>query len=546
VVSGIQTVDDLGAVSADSAGVLDSNLGGLPADMWEGSERVVIARALAAMPIAAPSPARQALARTLLLTVASPPPGAGAGPSLIDLRVERLVAMGATDDALRLVAAVPAEQVSEAIAKARVDALLVENRLNEACAAAEEGITRWDTPYWQKVQVFCALWANRREQAALALTMLREQGIDDPIFMWAAEQLSGLKSPTPGDIGQPTPLGVAMLLSTGRPLPKTLLDAPEPWVLRAVALAPADHKEITPAVRVPAAERAALFGAFSAEALATLYRAQKFPEDAFAQPLADIAKAPVPLTGALLYQLAERQTVPAALAEVVVRAMDVAAIVGVDTGAATLYAPMIERMTPAPDLMWFAEAAGRTLFRAGRLDSAGEWYQVAANAAAVDSTARQAADALWPLYRLTTDSISDRWPEARMQAWRSLMMKRAETAAGNEPTTRRVARQQARLLSLLLATGDRVEVEDWAPLWPDMPKSAGFVPQAPVWHAGVAAADDILVGEAVLLSLMVQDNAAPADLSDAALSRAVESLRLVGLEGPARRIAAEAAIAAGM
>ena len=544
VVSGIQAIDDLGAVSADAVGILDTNTGGLPVDMWAGSSRAVAARALAAMPVAAPSPARQGLARALLLTVASPPPGSG--PSLLDLRASRLVAMGATGDALRLVAAVPTDQVTEALAKAHVDSLLIENRLEEACTAAEAGITRWDAAYWQKAQVFCALRGGRREQAGLALTMLREQGVDDPTFVWASEQLSGLKGPTPSDIGQPTPLGVAMLLATGRPLPKSLLAAPDPWVLRAVAKAPADSKEITPLVRVPAAERAALYGAFGADELAALYRAQKFPEDAFAQPLADIAAAPGPLTGALLFQLAERQTVPAALAEVVVRAMELATTVGVDTGTASLYVPMIERMAPAANLMWFAETAGRTLFRAGRLDSAGEWYQAAANAAAIDSTARQAADALWPLYRLTTDSISDRWPEARMEAWRSLMATRAETSKGNEPAPRRVARQQARLLSLLLATGDRVEVEDWADLWADAPPTAGFVPQAPVWHAVVAAADDLRVGETVLLSLMVQDNAGPADLSDAALSRAVESLRLIGLEGPARRIAAEAAIAAGL
>jgi hypothetical protein len=45
---------------------------------------------------------------------------------------------------------------------------------------------------------------------------------------------------------------------------------------------------------------------------------------------------------------------------------------------------------------------------------------------------------------------------------------------------------------------------------------------------------------------MAQGNTAPADLSDAARYRAVESLRLVGLEDIARRIAVEAAIAAGV
>ncbi len=542
VVSGIQASDSLDAVSIDASGVLDASLGGLPVDMWNGSSRDVIARALDVLPVVAPSPVRQGLARTLLLTVASPP--SGSGPGLIDLRAERLVALGATPDALRLVDAVPEDRITETLARVRIEALMVEGRLDEACAAAEAGIARWDAPVWQKVQAFCALRADRREQANLAVTMLREQGIDDPAFLWAAEQLSGLRGPAPSDIGRPTPLVVAMLLATGRTLPASLLDAPEPWVLRAVALS--DSAAAKPDVRVPAGERAALHGAFSADDLAALYRAQGFPDDAFAEPLADIVAAPTPLTGALLFQLAERQTVPAALAEVVVRAMDLAERVGLHAATAGLYAPLIERLAPAADLMWFAETAGRTLFRAGRFDSAAEWYEAAASAAAVDSEARQAADGLWPLYRLAVESMSDRWPEARMKAWRTLMTARAETASGNEPTTRRVARQQARLLSLLQATGDRVEVADWAPLWAALPDAGGFVPQAPVWHAVSSAADQLRVGETVLLGLMVQGDTAPADVSDAALHRAVESLRVVGLEDAARRIAVEAAIASGL
>lgn len=228
------------------------------------------------------------------------------------------------------------------------------------------------------------------------------------------------------------------------------------------------------------------------------------------------------------------------------RAMELAERVGLHAALAGLYAPLIERMAPAADMMWFAETAGRTLFRAGRFDSAIEWYEAAANTAATDAEARRAADRLWPLYRLAIESMSDRWPEARMEAWRTLMTTRAETASGNEPTTRRVARQQARLLSLLQATGDRVEVADWAPLWAALPDAGGFVPQSPVWHAVSSAADQLRVGETVLLSLMLQGDAAPADVSDAALHRAVETLRAVGLENAARRIAVEAAIAAGL
>lgn len=544
VVNGILAVDDLGAVSPDATGVIDSRTGGLPVDMWAASRRDVVARALDVLPVAAPSPARQDLARRLLLSVAAPP--SGAGPALIDLRAERLVAMGATAEALRLIAAVPAAQVTEPLSKARLDALFIEGDRTEACALAEQSVTKWDTPIWQKAQVYCALVADRREQAGLALTMLREQGIDDPGFLWAAEQISGIKGPSPGDFGTPSPLVLSMLLATGRDLPRGMLDRAQPWMLRAIALAPAEAKAVGPAVRVPAAERAALHGALSVGELANLYRAQTFADDAFAQPLAGIVDAPQPLSGALLYQLAERQTVPAALAEVIVRALDLADRTGLGAPAAALYAPVIEKVAPSPDLMWFAEPAGRALFRAGRFDSAAEWFQFAATSAAVDASARQVADALWPLYRLSVEAVSDRWPQARMDAWRALSVSRAADSAGNAPTDVHAARLEARLLSLLHATGDRVEASDWAPLWGTLPEAGGFIPQAPVWHALGDAADELRVGETVAYTLMAMGDAAPADLSDAALHRAVESLRVVGLEEPARRIAVEAAVAVGI
>ncbi|MGC2857364.1 hypothetical protein ACM64Y_17990 [Novispirillum sp. DQ9] len=544
ITSGIVAVDDLGTISTDATGVLDPRAGGLPADLWAGSRRDVVARALEALPVAAPSPARHDLARRLLLLAAAPP--TGDGPALIDLRAERLVALGATADALRLIAAVPANQMTETLAKARLDALLIEGGLDDACTLADQAVGRWDTPVWQKAQVFCALRGDRREQAGLALTMLREQGIDDPAFLWAAEQMSGVRGPAPGDIGTPTPLALAMLLHLGKPLPKGLVDKAEPWMLRAIALAPAGSKAAEPAVRVPAAERAALSGAVSPAELAAVYRAQTFPESAFAQPLAGIVGAPTPLSHALLFQLAEKQTLPAALAEVVARALELAERTGLGAPVAALHAPLIEKVAPAADLMWFAEPAARALYRAGRFDSAGEWFQAAANAAAADARARAVADSLWPLYRLSVEAVSDRWPEQRMAAWRSLMVQRAGETAGNEPTDTRVARLHARLLSLLHATGDRVEVTDWAPLWDALPVADGFVPRAPVWHAVAAAADELRVGETVLYGLMALGDAAPADVSDAALHRVVESLRVVGLEDAARRIAIEAAVAAGL
>lgn len=543
---GILAIDSLDAVSAEAAGLLDPGAGGLPLDMWQGSERAVIAQALRALPVTSGAPARNALARRLLLT-AAPPPEAGAGAEtadLLELRLDRLLALGATAQVRDLVAAVspdarPGAQ-AEPLRRAEANAWLIDNRTDEACAIVEDGLSRFDPVWWQKAATFCQLAKGNIQAANLQLSMLREQGVDDAAFLWAAEQLAGLRVLSLHGLSDPSPLTIAMIRATGRPYPAGTLVDPEPWLARAVALGDRTDMDL----RLQAAEGAYLAGAFSREALTALYEQVDFPQDAFAQPLSEVVSEPGVRTNALLWQMAAGQTVPAAKVEVIAAALEVAADRGRPLLGAHLYAPQIAALPTATEFLWFAGPAARALYAAGDAEGGRAWFRLAAEAAPTSATAALAADAVWPLDRIAFETASDRWPARRLDAWRRGATEAAEDADGADAADR-PARLEARLLSLFQATGDRVRAADWAPLF-GRPSHDGAVPAAPAWHAITDATDNLRLGETVLLGLLILNDAAPGAESDAALYRVVESLRLVGLEDTARRIALESAVAAGL
>lgn len=541
VKEGILSAGDLGAVNAEVTGILDPGSSGLPIDMWEGTDRAVALRALDVFTVNAPSPARQLLARRLLLSVAEPPDGKSE-PSLLELRAGKLLDMGATEDLRALVAAVPESDRSEALERAATDSLFVDGRLDEACARVGKNLRAGEDVYWQKAQVFCALQNDQPKQASFRLAMLREQGIEDPAFLWAAEKLSGMEVLSLKGIERPSPLNIAMLRATGRAYPDGLLDDAKPWLLRAVALDDAAPAE----VRLPAVIRALAHNALSAGEAAAILDAQKIPQAVLSQPLEDLAAEPGPRTFAAFHQLAGQQEVPAATAEVLRAALEAARAHGAYLAAARLYAERIEGLRRTSDMVWFAGTAARALWAAGHLESAAAWFDLADSGAAQNATARQEADLLWPLSRLSSSARSDRWPERRMQAWRKALIAQSEKGEDTEPTARRLSRLQATMLSLFQATGDRVTAADWGPLWHAPADDTGYMPAAARWHAVATAASGLRVAETTILALTALDGAAPADVAAAATYRAVESLRLVGLEQDARRIALEAAIAAGL
>lgn len=91
-------VTELGQSSRDAVGLLPSKVTGLPNSLWQESQAQVLADLVAKMPDE-PLPAMQALMYTLLLAEANPPFDAGGNDALLLARVDKLVALGAIEQA---------------------------------------------------------------------------------------------------------------------------------------------------------------------------------------------------------------------------------------------------------------------------------------------------------------------------------------------------------------------------------------------------------------------------------------------------------------
>lgn len=537
---GIETTTVLPPPNPEAVGLLDSGAGGLPADMWVRADRAVVLHALSVLPTDAPSPARQALTQALLLTAATPPAGRSS-PSLVEVRLEKLLVMGATESVRKLAEALPITARTETVDRIVADSLFVDARLDEACDSIAEGLLVHTTPYWLKGQVFCHLLKGANDQAALGMTMLHEQNAEDPTFLWAAEQLAGQRVLSLSGFPAPRPLTMAMVRATGRPYPAGTLVDPQPWLLKAVALGVGTDFD----TRLKAAEQAVAAGAMTPADLAALYEAVDFNAADFKKTLSELVDQPTSRTGALFWQITQRQTIPLVTAEVVAKALENARRQGFYLSAASLYAPVIETIPHTDQFLWFTETAARALYAAGHFDAAQSWYALAAAGAPTRFEAAEARDALWPLFRLSGAPL-DGTESERLDAWRGLVTRRAQEADTNEPTTRRINRLETRLLSLLQAVGQPVSMREWAVLWGESGEDQGFMPTASRWHAAGLAGRDHRVGEGVALSLLLLQTSTPGQEAEAALARAVETLRLVGQIEPARRIAVESAVAAGL
>jgi hypothetical protein len=251
-------VNSLDEIAPDSVGMLDPDAGGFGIEMWQGSERQVVARLLRLLPDTMNSRGMRSLAHRLLTSIAAPPIGrfddSGAEePSLLTLRLQRLMALGQILDVNNLLAVVPSRQDDEFIARIRVDGLLLAHDESEACRYVRNSMAAYhQIPYWQKAMVLCQMIAGETDQMMLGLDLLRERGgTDDPVFFALAGAVFGTEPEIPSE-AELTPVHLAMMRAIGAPLPAGLIEKVPPALLVAIAQAP----NVTLEQRAEAAELA--------------------------------------------------------------------------------------------------------------------------------------------------------------------------------------------------------------------------------------------------------------------------------------------------
>ena len=503
---------DLTAPAAEAVGVLNPGQGGLPATLWNGTSAVTVRALLPHIPSSLDSPSLRGLARRLLLSAATPPKGAADGdrPSLTELRVIRLLALGAVDGAVDLASAASAPLRSSGLTEARIQGLLLSGRLDGACAeigAAPPG------GEMSKVLILCQL-ASGNAAGTLGLDVQRDAKPADTAFITAAEVVGGLP-PAKGGIASlrdPSPVQLAALAAAKMPLPADAIDSAGPAALRAIAIAPTTPPEL----RLAAAERAEAIGVLDSDMLAKLVAATEFKPEESGKPEA----VPGARGLALIARSAEIAADPAIAAALVARGLDQAAARGRYPTAARLLAPMILRIPALPALQPFAPIAARVLLVVGRPDAAIAWLDLAAQTA----DGAKAAARLWPLARL--QGVGDASPVAAA-TWRQSV----------EPHRAILA------FALLSGLGQRPPDGETASL---LDARGGMAPAPAVSLLLENSIADQAQGAIVLAALASLEAGGFDETDPATLARVLAALKAAGLEPDARRLAVEILLANGM
>lgn len=549
--SPVLDIDQLRNLDPESTGVLEAKAGGLGVGLWAGTPRAQVTRLIPELPVGAPSPAQRDLTRRLLLSVANAPQnigtgGTGAGRSLTALRVEKLAALGGVADLAALVSVAPSILADEGAARAWVDTVLLEAVDTLDCGEIPRLVQTFDTPYWQKLLVFCQIRTGDAAAAALGAAVLREQGIKDEVFFGLVERLTGGPDVPIKSLPDPAALHIAMARVAGKRLPADALPAKPasgdiaPARLAAIARS-APVARTSPAeslIQVTAAERAALTGALPAAAVADAYAA-------FPSKPAEIAGAPALIererttrARALLYQAIIAAKTPAERTDRLRRALeltDPAAAVGPLGG---VWLALLNDDTATTDRASLASAAARAWFAAGRAEAARPWYALLRQGTTPEAV--RAAVSLWPLAAVVegmpggesgTDPIGlDRWLSAALE----------------DPTIKDTAARRYRLgglLGLLEALGEPVDDDAWLRVLGPGGRSTVEMPSPALWRRLQAAGAAGHVGEVVLLSLVMLGEAGPQGVPPLIVATVVDNLRRVGLEAEARALAREAAVA---
>lgn len=528
-------VDSLDAVDSEAVGLIGPAEGGFGTGLWQGTPWRLVATLMPRMPEMSLSPAVRSLTKRLLLSRAGVPDGKPAEANFVQIRVDRLVAMGDVADALALLATVPEVRRDQQFARSRIDALFYDGQRNEACNGVASQVGRYEDAYWRQARAFCLALNGEHARAGLMADLLRERGDDTPpVFYAAVERLGGAE---PGKVrvsGIANGLTAAMVLAAKLPIEPQLLNNARPAVLRAIALS----TDAEPGLRLLAAEKALAFGALTDEQLFRLYDSFPFSDSELSAPITTAENAWNPRVRALLVRAAARQRVSLGKAEVLRRAWQLGREKGDYAEIVRASLPVLAGMEASPALSGFAADAARVLFAGGRLDEAVAWYGILAADGDRVPESREAADALWPFAVLAGAPATGKWTPDRLTTWyESLRQRDPENAL----------RQALSFFSLLEATGREVP----APLWRAM-LDGPMVSLEPglnrAWARNLeGAGENGWTGEVGLL--VVTGAAATGDrtfASDAAGYRAIVALRRAGLEDDARRLAVETAVAAGL
>lgn len=247
--------------SPDGVGLLPATVSGLPRALWGPGETLVIAAAISAERVDG-TPALQSLLMTLLLAEAEPPADSGSAGVLLLARIDKLLAMGALDQADALLKA--AEPLGPELFRRRFDVALLTGDEDRACETMRASPNLAPT---FPARVFCLARSGDWNAAALTLRTAQALGFVTPeedalLSRFLDPELSD-GAPSLTAPPKPTPLVWRMFEAIGEPLPTQSLP---------IAFAHAELRDTAGwKAQLEAAERLARAGAIAPNLLLGLY-----------------------------------------------------------------------------------------------------------------------------------------------------------------------------------------------------------------------------------------------------------------------------------
>ena len=258
-------VSVIGAPSADAVGLLAPRVTGLPAALWGPGRAADIVRLIGAERVDS-LPALRGLMLTVLLAEAQPPADAGTGATLLTARVDKLLDMGALDQARALLDA--AGSRDPGLFRRSFDVALLTGEEDRGCRIMVESPGLAPT---FPARIFCLARSGDWNAAALTLRTGQALGYitdeeDALLSRFLDPDLFEGEPPLPAPT-RVTPLAWRMFEAIGEPLSTASLP---------IAFA---HAELRPQAgwksQIEAAERLARAGAISSNLLLGQYTARK-------------------------------------------------------------------------------------------------------------------------------------------------------------------------------------------------------------------------------------------------------------------------------
>jgi hypothetical protein len=460
---------------------------------WGDAPAGTVAALAPRFPARPASPTLAELQRRLLLAA----PAGGDGPRLAVLRAERLLAMGRAEDALAVLAGVPAVPGDGARLNIEVEATLVARGHAAACALVRRAMSARPPAPLERANVACLALAGDPARAAVALAALRSgrDAGDDALAALVEALDQGGDAPLPS-LARADAWALAVAAASKRAWPADTARIAAPPLARLVAASRNDPASI----RIAAAERAVAAGALPVEALGTLYVLPAFKAEERAAAASLKLSNYGPMGRALLYQAVRGAASAEARYAVLAHWSRLARAEGDLALAGRAAGLLLRGAAPDPAARRHAAEIARLLFQNGDLAGGLAWVDMLRQAQFKDIDAYRRVAAL----ALLAGAAENGFAESDRAAWRAEIGR----GAGGE---RRIAVYEA-LAAALARGGARPAVR----------------------------------GEALARLLASFGEGGLAKAAPAALGEAVATLAALGLPAEARRLALEAALAAGL